>query len=348
MKKKNIFTRKFIELTGCVHNHSVYSYDSKISINRIIKAAKLNELDYLTINDHNTFQAREDKALLKEQDLMIIVGAEINDPERNNHYLVFNTDTVITGKKVEEYVEHYKQEGAICFAAHPYEKRVSSQFRKYVWTNPEVNGFDGLEIWNFLSEWVARINPKVNGLFMVLFPFMFVSKPNRENLNYWDSLNAKGLRRSALGSVDCHQESYRKFGIKFRFLTHKATFKTIRTNVLIEDKTNINNMDILQALKEGKSYIVNYKMGIPYNFYAGIKCGDNSAVFGEEIELQEGARFYYRLPKISKIKLFHNGVIIEKQFKEKGFFEITEKGFYRLEITRWGRGWIYTNNIYVI
>jgi len=107
-------------------------------------------------------------------------------------------------------------------------------------------------------------------------------------------------------------------------------------------------MDILQALKEGKSYIVNYKMGIPYNFYAGIKCGDNSAVFGEEIELQEGARFYYRLPKISKIKLFHNGVIIEKQFKEKGFFEITEKGFYRLEITRWGRGWIYTNNIYVI
>jgi PHP domain-containing protein len=348
MKKKNIFNRKFIELTGCIHNHTKYSYDARISLKKIFRAAKLNELDYITINDHNTYKAREDETYLKEKDLLVIIGAELNDQQRNNHYLVFGSDKILTGKSAAEYVEYYRKNGAIGFAAHPFEKRVSSQFRKYIWTDTKVNGFDGLEIWNFLSEWVARINPKINGLFLALFPSFFVTKPNRENLDYWDDLNREGLRKSAIGSVDCHQENHRKFGFHFKFLTHKSIFKTIRTNVLIEEKVNIGENDVLNALKLGNSYIVNYKMGVPYNFYAGIKGKKECAVFGEEIEFQEDLILFYRLPKMAGTTLYHNGKKIAKHYNDKGKFEIKEKGFYRLEITRFGRSWILTNNIYVV
>lgn len=347
MKKKNIFGRSFIELTGCIHNHSKYSYDSKISLKKIFKAARINDLDYLTINDHNTYEARQDETYLKEKDLLVIIGAEINDPQRNNHFLVFNSDKIITGKPVAEYVKFYSDEGAICFAAHPFEKRANAKFRKYIWTDPEVNDFAGIEIWNFLSEWVARINPKINGLLMVLFPNLFVTKPNPDNLKYWDQLNLQGLRRSAIGSVDCHQETYYKFGIKFKFLSHKRVFRTIRTNVLIEDKQNIDEQDVLTALQQGNSYLVNYKMGIPYNFYAGIKGRESSAIPGEEIKLEEGLKLYYRLPKLAKTVLFHNGKKLAVKFNDKGKFNISEKGAYRLEITNFLRGWIYTNNMYV-
>ena len=348
MKKKNIFEKSFIELTGCVHNHSKYSFDSIVTISKIIKAAKINELDFITINDHNTLEAKTDPDYLNERELQIIIGMEINDPDNNNHYLVFNSDKILKGKTAEEYVEFYRKEGAFGFIAHPFETRANSVFRTHEWTNEENNNFDGIEIWNFLSEWVGKLNPRVNGLFFILFPSLFVIKPYRKVIKYWDQLNETGKRKAAIGSVDCHQEKLKKFGIKFKFLAHKSVFKTIRTNILIPVEDEINEQNILKTLKNGNSYIVNYKTGSPYNFYAGVSSGKKSAIFGEEIEFDNKLKYYFRIPKISKVKLFRNGEKIASKYSDKGYFKITEKGNYRLEITRFGRGWIYTNNIYVI
>ena len=94
MKKKNIFDRKFIELTGCIHNHTEYSFDASIPMSQVIKAAKKNNLDYITINDHRNKKAKNDPAVLNERELLVIVGIELNDPENNNHFLVFNSDEI--------------------------------------------------------------------------------------------------------------------------------------------------------------------------------------------------------------------------------------------------------------
>lgn len=349
MKNKNIFNKKYFELTGCVHNHTIYSFDAQVKLSKIIKAAKKNELDYLTVNDHHTMAAKEDEAIKKENDLIVIVGAEINDPAKNNHFLVFNTDEIIKGKEVKKYIQRYAESDAICFAAHPFEKRASKQFRKYIWTDKKNDNFDGIEIWNYLSDWIGKLNPKLNGLFFVLFPSLFVRKPLRETLDYWDELNAVGKRRSAIGSVDAHSEKIEKFGFKFSFLTHKTMFRSIRTNVLISEDTQIAELNILKALKNGNSYIVNYKLGNPYDFYAGIASSiDNSAIFGEELQFAKDMYFYFKLPKIASVKLYRNGKKIASKLDEKGRFDIRQKGNYRLEIYRFGYGWIFTNNIYVV
>ncbi|MDP8200798.1 MAG: CehA/McbA family metallohydrolase [Candidatus Tenebribacter burtonii] len=349
MKNKNIFNKKYFELTGCVHNHSEYSFDSQVKLSKIIIAAKKNELDYLTINDHHTMVAREDDAVKKENDLFIIIGAEINDPQKNNHFLVFNTNEIIQGKEAREYIQRYAESDAICFAAHPFEKRASKRFRKYIWTDKKNDDFDGIEIWNYLSEWLGKLNPILNGIFFILFPSLFVKKPLREALDYWDELNNAGKRRSAIGSVDAHSEKIVKFGIKLEFLTHKILFRSIRTNVLIPEEAQIDQQNILKALKNGNSYIVNYKVGNPYDFYAGIASSkDDSAIFGEELSFTENMYFYFRLPKIARVKLYRNGKKIASKLDEKGRFEIKQKGNYRLEIYRFGYGWIFTNNIYII
>lgn len=347
MKKKNIFGKVYYELTGCIHNHSEYSYDSSISLTRIIREAKLRELDYVTINDHMTLEARNDLAVQKEKDLLVIVGTEINDPQKNHHFLVFNTDEILKGKEVEEYTEFYAGTDAIGFAAHPIEKRISAKFRKFEWEKKEIDNFDGIEIWNYLSEWIGKMKPRLNGIFMVVFPSLFVCKPNRATMDWWDDLNRSGKRRSAIGSVDAHTERMEKLGIKFKFLRHRTLYKTIRTNVLLDSNLEVNEPSILNALKKGNSYIVNNKVGNPYNFYAGISSQEN-AIFGEEIKLAKDMKFYYRLPEIAKVALFRNGHKLASQRHEMGFFQIVKAGNYRLEITRWGRGWIYTNNIFVV
>jgi hypothetical protein len=348
IREKRIFHREFYELTGCIHNHSMYSYDSDVSMAKIISAAKKKGLSFITINDHRTFLAKNDKHVQNEKNLLVIVGAEINDFNNNNHLLVFNSDTVLKGLSAEEYAKTYQENGAVTFIAHPFEDRRTTEYRKYIWTNVENTEFDGLEIWNAVSEWLGRLNPKKNGFFLVFFPYFFIKAPQKKALRYWDELAQKGIRKAAIGSIDAHTIKYKWRGISLKFLTHAKLFKTIRTNVLIEKGKSIDKAGVLQALKQGNSYVVNYRMGDPFQFYAGMS-GKNGkdVIFGEEITWEKGLRFYYRLPKIAKVTLIHNGKKIGMKRDEKGFFPIPTKGIYRLEITRFGRGWIYTNHIYV-
>ncbi|MCD4819555.1 MAG: hypothetical protein K8S23_12775 [Candidatus Cloacimonetes bacterium] len=349
MKKKSIFSRDFFELTGCVHNHSEYSYDSSVPISKIILAARNNELDYFTLNDHLNMQARDDRDFRNEKDILIIAGSEINDKSNNNHFLVFDHSEIIKGEDASKYSKYYFENGVTCFAAHPFEKRICNKFRKYIWTDPENTNFHGLEIWNAVSEWVGKLSPKKNGVFLVFFSSFFIRKPFQKTLNYWDDLAKNNIRKAAIGSTDAHSITHKWMGLKLVFLTHKMLFKTIRTNVLLSASETPSQKSILKALRNGNSYIVNYKQGNPYNFYAGISDSKGkSAIFGEEIEYSENLKFYFRLPKIAKVVLIRSGKKIKTERDEKGYFDILGKGVYRLEITQLGRGWIYTNHIYVI
>ncbi len=347
MKERKIFQRTFQELTGCIHMHSLHSFDSNTPVASIIKDARKARLDYIAITDHMNMDAAADVKKLDCGDLVPIVGVEINDPQFNNHYLVFGAKEIIENQPAASYVTFYKEAGATGFVAHPFEYRRSRKFRKYTWTRTDLQDFDGLEIWNYLSSWIAKVKPRMNGLFYVLFPSLLIDNPYRKGIRWWDEMNLAGGRKAAIGSVDAHTQEYKLLGIKIRFLTHRALFNTIRTNVLIPAGTPVNQDSIMAAIKGGNSYIANYKAGYPYNFYAGIHNEQSEAIFGEEIPFSPGLKFYFRLPKTAKVKLHCNGKRLQKVYKEKGYFDITHPGNYRLEITKNGRGWIYTNMIYV-
>ena len=338
-----------MELTGCLHVHSEYSHDSQTPISQILKAAHRNQLDYLGLNDHLSNAARQDICLKAEKEIILLPGFEINDPDNNNHLLVYGSEDVIKNKAASEYVNEYHKQNAITFAAHPFERRATKKIRKYCWTDKNVNEFDGLEIWNALSNWVAKVRPNINGILWVLMAHNFIKRASRKSIVWWDEMNKMGLRKSAIGAVDAHGLIYHKLGVKFVLLKHNFMFKTVRTNVLLNPEEEQNSENILQALAAGRSYIVNYHRGVPYNFYAGIAANRTRGVsFGEEIELTEGMKYYFQLPSPARVKLYRNGVEQSRQWNQQGSFEINKKGNYRLEILKFNTGWIYTNNIYVI
>ncbi len=348
MYQRKIFQRNYVELTGCLHVHTEYSFDSETALSKVIKAAHRRQLDYLGINDHLSNAAEQDSHLRAEKKLIMIPGFEINDPENNNHLLVYGNREVLRDREASEYVPYYQEQGAITFAAHPFERRATKRIRKYVWTDTKVDQFSGLEIWNALSNWVSKVRPTLNGLIWVLLAQNFIRRPSRAAIRWWDELNRSGKHKAAIGSVDAHGLIFRKFGIKITFLKHHFMFNSVRTNVLLPEGRTVDKKNILSALAEGRSYIVNYRRGIPYNFYAGIAAKEEAGVsFGEEIEYKEGLFFYYLLPKIARVLLYCKGEMINQQVSEKGRFEVTGPGNYRLEILLNRKGWIYTNNIYV-
>jgi len=350
MWKKIILNRKFNEYSGAIHNHTSYSKDGRIPLREIVNYALDAKLDFITTNDHNDLACLQDEAYVKNKtSLLIIVGVEVNDPDDNHHLLVFNTNKVITECDPSIYVNTYTSEKAICFAAHPNERRITAEFRKYEWIDRSLNKFDGIEIWNYGSSWLGKVNPIFNGILCVFFPELFVRKPLRKNLNFWDDLNLANLRKSAIASTDAHDVIKKKGPFTFRILSYKRLFRTLRTNVLLPENVPFTEDNVLNALRKGHSYICNYAMGKPWTFYAAMDSGEGkSAIFGEEIILSTGMKFHFNLPLICDVHLYHNGKKIDSKHEKNGCFKINEPGFYRLEISRYRYGWIYTNPIYVL
>lgn len=347
MYKRKIFGRELFEFTGAIHNHCKYSFDSEAEPSYIVNSAKKAKLDFFTINDHMNLDACNDENFKNCKTPTPIIGVEIHDKEQNHHYLVFKTNKVIKNQYPCVYVNEYKKQNCIGFIAHPFEKRMSSLYRTYSWLNKDFLPVDGLEIWNFASGWMAKLNPMFNGLLLALAPSIFVRKPHHANLKLWEQYYENGQKPVAIGSTDAHCFKFKKFGITFNILSHKKLFKTIRTNVILQ-KQNPSSEDILQALKNGNSYICNYVVGHPYNFWAGISVKDGQGlIFGESSNFKQGMKYYFRLPKSAKVTLIKNGKSVKSIVNDKGFFDITEKGRYRLEIKRFGYGWIYTNYIFV-
>ncbi len=349
MRIKKIFGDKYIELTGSIHNHTKYSYDSQAEPYKIIQDAKKQALDYILISDHSNNEAMKDKVFMNEKDIFVIVGFELNDKKQEHHYLVFGETNLQLFDTAIEYTKYYfNKENTATFAAHPFDKRAVASMKKYIWEKTDITDFHGIEIWNAVSDWIEKLNPKRNGFFFVFFPSFFIKSADKEAIKWWDDLNKSGMKKSAIGSSDAHTFPVKKFGITFRFLTHNFLFKTVRTNILVPYKENIEKEDILKALKNGNSYIINYKRGYPDNFYAGITDGkDKKAIFGQEIDFTKGLKLYFHSPYLVKAKCFRNGEKIAEHTDNKGVFEIKEKGNYRLEIERNFKKWIYTNNIYV-
>ncbi len=357
MREIEIFNRKFYEYTGSLHIHSKYSFDASGNLENIIKQAQKCEIDFITITEHNNLKPKKLGYQKRYNDLFVIVGYELNDENKNNHYLVFNTnDTIPISTPPSEYISMLKKQGAVGFIAHPIERRKGKKHRTYQWTDWTVTDFDGMEIWNFISYWTDSVysSKKISS---VLFPRKVIKEAYPEILAIWDDYNKRGLRKSAIGSIDLHSHLISLGLLKIYLYPYKLYFNTIRTNIWTETKLSEGNFEqvILSALSKGNSYAINYKRGTPSNFYCGIidRNSNKSVIPGEEIPLKEDSRLYLfgYILKDCYTKIIHNGtnfIRIEKLKRGSFSLPITQPGFYRLEIFKKNKAWIYTNPIYVV
>lgn len=352
--------------SGAIHMHSIYS-DGTGKPDEIAGYANELGLDYIILTDHNSIEAKNAGYEKYYGGTMLIAGYEINDLRNENHYLVFGMERLPgnfrdigdgeTGCELpaEEYIKQIKEEGGIGFIAHPFEKRNHfPQHPPFPWTTWESSDFDGIEIWNHMSEWVEGLNDK-NKIQRFLHPLKTLIAPDREAVAMWDKLNLE-RKVTAIGSVDAHAHKQSFLGFYVEVFPYKVLFKSIRTNVILEEEINKNDpadfeknkKNILKALKNGNSFISNNYYGDAKGFRFHAEHNNDIYGIGEDIILnspKDKVTFKCLVPKNAEIRLLKNGNIIDKFNGTGSLWDYEGPGNYRVECWLGQVGWIFSNNI---
>jgi hypothetical protein len=348
-----------IEYIGVIHIHTRYS-DGTGSVEDIVKAASELNLDYVIISDHNTLMAKEEGYEGMHKNVMVIVGYELNDTEDLNHYLVFDLDKMPRKPyKAKNYVNFVRQNNGIGIIAHPHEKRNKLKMHPaYPWVEWDLDNFDGIEIWNHMSEWVEGLDEN-NKFNRFIHPLKSIKSPPQETLDLWDELN---MTRSviAIGSVDAHAFKQDVMGfINLEIFPYKVMFKSVHTHILIDeskDKEKKYNFQtkkklLFNAIRHGHCFIANSYHGNAKGFRFSGTLGKKVFMMGDTIEKapDETVLLEILCPLEADIYLLKDGKRISHTKGLEMHSDIKEPGAYRIEVyKKKKKAWIYSNHIRII
>ena len=344
------------EYVGAIHIHSTYS-DGTGSIPEIARFAGEVGLDFIMMSDHNTLKPKRDGYERWYDSVQVLIGYEINDKQDKNHYLAFGLDSTV-GVRItaQEYVRRVKERGGVGFIAHPDECRNKMpQHPPYPWLAWDSEDFDGIEIWNHMSEWVEGLTEE-NKFNRFIHPLRSIVAPPKITLDRWDALNLT-RRVVGIGGVDAHAHKSSMMGFfDVEVFPYKVMFKSIHTHVLLEtpirtasdkhfqeDKTKI-----YEALRAGNSFIANsyHADARGFRFYAQSAEGIHPSGSYVDAE-QESLTLNVHAPQKAQIKLLRNGEVVEEIIGTDIIRKTTLPGAYRVEVWLEGKAWIYSNHIRV-
>jgi len=346
------------EYVGALHMHSTFS-DGSGDVPDIAKAADEVGLDFIALTDHNTLRALKEGYEKWYGNTLLLVGCEINDKENKNHYLAFGIeDAFSTRLSAKEYVKMVKEKGGIGFLAHPHEKRTHmKEHPPYPWQEWEIEEFNGIEIWNHMSEWMENLTEE-NKYQAFMHPLKSIIAPPEETLKKWDEINQK-RKVVAIGGVDAHAHKYNLLGfLEVEIFPYKVLFKSIRTHILINEEINIGDSpDKIQKAKEviysalayGNSFVANDYHSDSKGFRFWGEADGKTYGLGDSIEAKDKIKLKVILPvEKAEIRLIFNGKKIDSVESNEASFVVEKKGAYRVEIYYNNKAWIYSNHIRII
>lgn len=151
--------------------------------------------------------------------------------------------------------------------------------------------------------------------------------------------------------------------IKFPSYESSFVIGSQHLTLMSELTGNIENdsQHIVQALKNGKSYVAFDALGDPNGFETYLIDGKKQYLTGDSVKFKNNLKVYYKLPAepipFYEVVLYRNGRRIDHLNTFTGQFNITQSGVYRIQVRvspnfplpdaiKWIT-WIYTNNFYV-
>jgi len=343
------------EYIGAIHMHSVFS-DGSGEVPQIAKFADEVGLDYIILTDHNTLRALDEGYENWYGNTLCLVGSEINDKENKNHYLAFGINkTYSTRISAKEYVRKIKEDGGIGFLAHPHEKREHmKEHPPYPWIEWDIDDFNGIEIWNHMSEWMENLTED-NKYQAFLHPLRTITAPQKVTLKLWDELNLK-RKVVGIGGIDAHAHKYNLLGfLEVEIFPYKVLFKSIRTHILLKNELIPDNSEesiqhskkaINDALADGKCFFANDYHADSKGFRFFAEVDDKIYQMGDIINSSSKIKLRVLLPvEEAEIKLIRNGKEIADTFGNSADFFIESEGVYRVEVYIHKKAWIYSNHI---
>ena len=343
------------EYVGAIHMHSTFS-DGSGEAKDIAKAASEIGLDYIILTDHNTLRALQEGYESWYDNVLLLVGCEINDKENKNHYLAFGIEEAFSTRlSAKQYVKKVKEAGGIGFLAHPHEKRNHlKEHPSYPWIEWDTKDFTGIEIWNHMSEWIENLTDK-NKYQFFLHPLKSIVAPQQETLKLWDKLNIE-RRVVGIGGIDAHAHKHNLLGLlEVEIFPYKVLFKSIRTHLLLDEEikkgrsaksVNAAKKLIYNALESGHCFIANDYHGDSKGFRFFAKSNGKIYQMGDSLDLTKKTKLEVILPvNKAEIKLIHNGKMIDSIENNEAEFVVMKKGVYRVEVYLNRKAWIYSNHI---
>jgi hypothetical protein len=347
-------TQKYHSYSGVIHIHSTYS-DGSRNIPDIASIANELDIDFLLFTDHNTLKPKFDGLEGWYDKVLVGIGCEINDVSDQNHYLAFDIDEEVSWKlPPKEYVKKVGELGGFGIIAHPDEKRTTMpEYPIYPWTVWDSREFNGIELWNQMSEWMEGLN-HLNKFYRFIHPRKSVAAPKKETLNKWDMLNLE-RKVIGIGGVDAHGHIYKLWGLfRITIFRYKVLFRTIRTHVLLNEKLikGENYQKALHslygALKNAQCYISNVALGDAGDFRMIALSNREEVTIGGTISLSDSLRIKVSAPQGEKIVLIRNGELLREKTGGEAEFKADKDGVYRVEVYKNRRPWIFSNHIRVV
>jgi len=122
------------------HVHSKHSYDGVLSPQRILKIAKQRALDAIAITDHNTIKGGLQAKSIKQDNILIIVGSEVNTDYGDVIGLFLNEE--LKSQRFEELIDEIRDQGGNSVLPHPY-RRKRFPGNKLIKTVDIIEGING-------------------------------------------------------------------------------------------------------------------------------------------------------------------------------------------------------------
>jgi hypothetical protein len=328
---------------GVVHVHTNLSPDCAGTPEEVIEAAQSNDLHFVVTTDHNhrdLFSRGLDGTV---KDIVVVRGAEIETDGQD--LLAIGIQEYIDGEKngVAAVVRAIKAQGGLAFACR------SHEFRAW-----DVNGLDGLEVYD-VSDTVRARPWKLP---LMLADRITPGKPIPEQvfirgpmarpdaaIEQWDRL-AGARRLVGLAGNDAHN-NIRLFG---RLVDpYPLDFAFVQTHLLASAP---DRDSLLAALRAGHSYWSFALLADATGFQFSAAAGTDRRLMGDEVALAQQPVLSVRSPQRGVIRLYHNGELIREETTDRMEQVVQAAGTYRVEaflnVDGTQHPWIFTNPIYAV
>lgn len=350
--------RQLYGLRGNLHMHTPLSDGTK-GLDELACIAEGVGLDFIVVTDHNAYQPGLDGWIGKT---LVLVGEEVHDPDRepqSSHTLCFNIgeDVFEHAADPQKLMDAVAAQGGFAFLAHPFERDVADFLPEpnISWRDWEVDGYAGIELWNYMSELKAVLKNRTLAVLYAYRPELAISGPYAETLQKWDEL-LRSRRVSVFGGSDAHGTVYHMGPLSRAVQPYDYLFRCINTHLLSEEPltgdVEHDKAIVYRALRAGHAFLGYEQAGGIAGFSFWAQSGDAEATMGETLGLQGVVYLRVKTPARAWLRLIRDGRVVAQTRGDSMAVMSPQPGAYRVEVYRRyagrRRGWIFSNPIYVV
>lgn len=359
-QRVSIENAQYNDYKGIIHAHTSLGGHSTGNFDELIKAARANELDFVVMTEH-TAEMFDSSALTLNGNYygtLFVGGQEVDTASGDRFLLIPGAPETYQDSRLQtgQFIEKYKSQNKLVFVTYP-EKLKS-------W---DAN-FDGIEIFSLHTN-AKKMNPLLfagDALWSYYsYPELLLTKyfvrPD-ENLRKYDELTAN-KKLTLFAGTDAHSNiGFHLLGddagnkiINLKLDPYAAIFRLARNHVLLEKDKPLTPENLLQALKNGRSFVAFESLGDAKGFSFTAENGSEVKIMGDEIALTDKVNLKSSAPLSGRFVIFRNGAqVFEAKDAAQINFEAKEKGAYRVEVYLEQLGspfdkmpWIISNPIYL-